>query len=150
LNPIGGSNAPRKSTPVSAPIAKKKLANKPSAPLKRSKLEETIDDLAARLAGDGVTKETIKEGLRREFAEHDNLLGKSIKELTPTQLEERNNAIAQRRGAQVKSQQAIPMPSAEQQAMMVESRVAPNAKPSKLIEMALKMPPSKLLNSGEG
>jgi hypothetical protein len=147
LNPIGGSTAPKRSTQVQAP--KKRLANKASAPLKRSKLEENIDDLAARLAGDGVSKETIKAGLRRELEEHDNLLNKSIRELTPSQLEERNNQIAQRRGAQVKSQQAIPMPSAEQQAMMIESRVTPGAKPSKLIEMALKMPPTKLLNTGE-
>lgn len=143
FNPIGSSPAKRQ-------VPKKKLATRPNEPLKRSKMDSTIDEIAERLADQTVSKETIKAGLRRELEEHGQLLGKSVRDLTADEVIARNREIDRRRGGQVKSTQALPMPSAEQQAIMVETTAAPNAgKSNKLIELAMKMPPTKLLNPGE-
>jgi hypothetical protein len=142
LNAIGTS------APKPRPLAKtpKKPVPRPTAQAARSSMDTIIDNIAAQLADPQVSKETIKAGLRREFEEHNQLLNKPISELNAYELEERNKMVAQRRGNQVKSNQAIPMPSAEQQASMIETSVP---KVNKLVELAMKMPASKLLESGE-
>jgi hypothetical protein len=106
-----------------------------------------IDELAAQLEDRqaGVTKEMIKAGLIREFQEHDNLSDKSIRELTPDELAERGREIAQRRGTQVRSAKALPMPSLEQVNAMVEqkntiSEQTANPGFAKLLEAVKKMP----------
>lgn len=132
LNPIGGSTSPKKR--VVAPAAKKALANRPAAPVKRTKLDNIIEQ---------VVQET---GVPRELLEENQLLSKPVNQLNATELEERNRVVAKRRATQVKSREAIPMPSAEQQISMVESHVP---KANKLVELAMKMGPSKLLESGE-
>jgi hypothetical protein len=142
LNPIGGS-APAKKKPVT-----KKLPSKPAAPIKRSKIEDLIDFYASQEADGKVSKETIKAGLMRELAEHDQLLGRPVGTLTVEELAQRNQTINQRRGALAKSPQAIPMPSSEEAAALVE-RNTPAKPGNKLIELALKMPPSKMQEPGE-
>ena len=145
FNPISSGNKKTSS------VSKKKLPSRPAEPLKRSKMESTIDEIAERLADQTVSKETIKAGLRRELEEHNQLLGKPVRDLTPNEVIEQNRVIDKRRGSQVKSNQALPMPSPEQQATMVEHSSGPSAnRPNKLVELALKMPPSKLLNPGQG
>lgn len=134
LNPIGHGAAPARPVAPPARPAKKALQSRPTAPVKRSKLDDIIDQ---------VTRET---GVPRELLEENQLLNKPVRELTSTELIERDRLVAKRRGTQVKSQQALPMPSPEQAAQMVEQH-AP--KTNKLVELALKMPASKLLNPGQ-
>lgn len=104
LNPIG---ATKKAT-------NKPLQNKPSAPVKRSKLDTTIDQIAR------------EEGIPRELLEEDlpGVGGKSLNQLTDQELIERNRLAAKRRGAQVKSANALPMATPEQQEMMAVERAA--------------------------
>lgn len=128
FTPIGSTSS-KKTSP-----AQKPLASRPSAPVKRSKLDDVIDQVAR------------EEGIPRELLEENQLLNKPVKELTAVELLERDKLVSKRRGTQVKSSQALPMPTLEQQNQMIETR-APTT--NKLVELALKMPPSKLLNSGE-
>ena len=130
LNPIGGSSFSKKTVPA------KPLAKKPATPVKRSKMDDIID------------REVRKAGISRELLEEDQLLSVPVAQLTAEQLIARNELVAKRRGTLVKSSQAIPMPTAEQQVQMVEQSVSVS-KSNKLIELAMKMPPSKLLNPGE-
>ena len=134
LNPIGGGTAPKR-TP--APVAKK-LPSRPAVPVKRSKLDDVIDQ---------VSRET---GVPRSLLEENQLLSKPVRELTSSELIERDKIVTKRRGTQVKSQNALPMPSPEQQASMVENMVKTDgSKVGRLVELAMKMPPTKLLNPGE-
>lgn len=130
FNPIGGS-LQNKTAPVPQPT-KRPLPARPAAPVKRTKLDSTIDQIAR------------EEGIPRELLEeNDPYLGKPLNELTDTQIVERNRLISKRRGVQVKSANAIPMPSYEQQAFLAESAAgAASAVPrmSKLIEAAKTMP----------
>ena len=133
LSSIGSGS---KKTSAPSPVTRKPLASKPSAPVKRSKMDDIIE------------REVRKAGISRELLEEDQLLSKPVAELTPDELMARNELVAKRRGTLVKSSQALPMPSAEQQVQMVEQGVS-LSKSNKLIELAMKMPPTKLLNPGE-
>jgi hypothetical protein len=132
LNPIGHGYSGKK--PTSKPLSKNPSPSRGTAPARRTQLDDVIDR---------VVQET---GVSRELLEENQLLSKPVRELSSAELEERNRLVAKRRGTQVRSSQALPMPSAEQQASMVETHVP---KVNKLVELAMKMPPSKLLNSGQ-
>lgn len=140
LNPIKGASAPKRRSEPQRP-----LPSRPTTPVKRSpRTNPNIESEVERLFYEtGMPKDAI----RRALLDKSEPLQKSVSELTAGELEERNRLVVQRRGNQVKSDQAIPMPSPEQAASMVEQRHVP--KSNRLIDLALKMPPSKLLNPGE-
>lgn len=97
LNPIG---TPKRTT-------SKPLQNRPSEPVKRTKLDATIDQIAR------------EEGVPRELLEEDvTLLNKPIEKLTDQELLDRNKLVAKRRGASVKSANSLPMATPEQQEML--------------------------------
>lgn len=129
LNPIGG---PKKQSA-------KPLASKPQAPVKRARPQSSFDATIDQIARE--------EGVPRELLEEGQLLNKPVHELTADELLRRNQLVSQRRGTQVKSAQAAPMPSPEQMANMVASSVtmSPNATNpvwSNLINKVKSMPQS--------
>lgn len=119
LNPIRG-NSPRKPAPTPAPSngrrvndTQKPLKSKPSAPVKRTKFDLTIDQIAAE---EGIPRELLEEHVPGMGG------GKKLHELTETELLERNNIAAKRRGKQVRSPNSLPMATPEQQEMLAIQR----------------------------
>jgi hypothetical protein len=108
LNPLSGSTAPKKAVSQ----VKKPLPAKPTAPLKRTRLDLTIDQIAAE---EGIPRELLEENVP-------GLGGKSPSEMTESEILERNKMIAKRRTSQVKSNSALPMATPEQQEMLAISR----------------------------
>ena len=101
LSPIRGGSK------TSAP--KKKLQNKPTAPVKRSKLDVTIEQIAA------------EEGVPIELLEINT---PGVGGNAPASLEERARLAARRGGAQVQSPQAIPAPTFEQHMAKASQQVS--------------------------
>lgn len=125
LNPIGTS---KKSI-------NKPLQNKAAAPVKRSRLDTTIDQIARE---EGIPRELLEENLP-------GVGGKSLNELTDQELIERNRLAAKRRGAQVKSANSLPMATPEQQEMLAVERAAQMSNSgsplmSRLLETVKQMP----------
>jgi hypothetical protein len=108
INPIGGASH-KKTAP-----AKKPLPTRPTAPVKRSKLDMTIEQIARE---EGVPVELLELNVK-------GVGGKPIHELTASELEERNRLAAARRGTQVKSTSALPMPTFEQEQMKAQQQVS--------------------------
>jgi hypothetical protein len=111
LNPIGAQ--PKKAVPkVVTKPAPRPLQSQPAAPLKRTKQQQTIEQIAREV------------GIPVELLEIDvpGIGGKSIHEMTDSERDARNKLVAQRRQQQVKSSHAIPMASEEQQVMMAMER----------------------------
>lgn len=106
LNPIG-------SAPTKKAASSKPLQNRASAPVKRGKLDVTIDQIARE---EGVPRELLEENV--------SLLEKPINELSESELIERNKIVAKRRGASVKSANALPMATPAQQEMMALERAS--------------------------
>jgi hypothetical protein len=135
LNTIGS----RRAAPAPTQRANgKPLQRKPQTPVKRSRLDATIDQIAR------------EEGIPRELLEED-LPGigssKSWNEMTDAEKFERNRLIALRRGTQVKSDQALPMPSNDHMEQIAISRAAaasgvPGSLTSRLLDAVKAMPPS--------
>lgn len=101
LNPIGSSR--KVNTKSSKP-----LQNKPSAPVKRTKLDLTIDQIARE---EGVPRELLEENIP-------GVGGKPLHKMTEQEILERNRIVDQRRGKQVKSASALPMATEQQQEML--------------------------------
>lgn len=103
LNPI---NTPRKSAPKPVQKQARQLPQKPTAPVKRPAVSESVQRI---LAEEGVTLEQLNEVYdpNREY-----LSAEQIANLTAEQIIERNNQIS-RRTKTVKSSGAVPMPSQE-------------------------------------
>jgi len=129
LNTIGGST--QKKTPAKAPT-QKPLQKAPAAPIKRTKLDLTIDQIAR------------EEGIPRELLEEDALLlGERIHNLTPDEMLEYNKAMAKRNRKAAPPPNAIPMPSYDQQVMLAEQHAAKASNDSlmsQIISKAKQMP----------
>jgi hypothetical protein len=113
LNPIRG-NTPKKLAPKPKPQPKRALPSKPAAPVKRSKLDQTIDQIARE---EGIPRELLEENLP-------GLGGKPLHEMSENEILERNRLAAQRLGKSVPSSTALPMASYEQQEQMALARGA--------------------------
>jgi hypothetical protein len=74
-------------------------------------MDDVIDQIAA------------EEGVPRELLEENGLLSKPVAQLTAQELLDRSKVVASRRGRTVKSDQALPMPSPDQQHMLVAAQV---------------------------
>ena len=112
LNPIGGSSkmSPTKSQPQKQG---QKLQSQPSAPIKRAKLDATIDQICEE---EGIPRELLEENYRP--------LGKSMSELSSEEAIKRAKETAQRLSLRttVKSRDAIPMATLQQEEMLAMSR----------------------------
>jgi hypothetical protein len=111
LNPSGGTTALKRSNPQPKP--QQKLPTKTQAPLKRTKLNATIEQIAAE---EGVPVEALELNYTG--------IGKPIDQLSPEELAKRQKESAQRlaKYTTVKSSSALPMASPEQQEMLVLQR----------------------------
>lgn len=129
LNAIGST---RKVQPK--PLQSKPLQKQSKAPIKRTRWDLTVDQIARE---EGVPRELLEENVPG--------MDKSFHEMTDAEKEERNRLISKRRGVQVRSPDALPMPSYEQQESLASSLAsrASTSHLSKLIEAAKVMPPSK-------
>ena len=108
IKPISGGQ--NKKPAIAAPVQRKNkpLPTKPTAPVKRTKQELLIEQIARE---EGVPVELLELNTK-------GVGGKPISELNATELEERNRLAAERRGTQVKSNTAVPMATYEQQEQM--------------------------------
>jgi hypothetical protein len=109
LKPIGGSDKrPAMPPKVGKAAVKTPLKSRPPEPVKRSKLQMTAEQIAR------------EEGVPVELLEMNALGvgGKSIAEMTATELLERDRMIAKRRTTSVKSSTALPHPTYEQMEMI--------------------------------
>lgn len=111
LNPIGGSTALKRPSPVQKPQTK--LPVKTQAPLQRKKVDATIEQIAAE---EGVSVEDLELGYTG--------IGKPMAKLTEEELLQRARDTAQRMAKRttVKSASALPMASIEQQEMLALQR----------------------------
>lgn len=141
LNPIGYKATPKKAQPQKKPLQKKA-----SAPIKRSKRDLMIDQIARE---EGIPRELLEENVA-------GLGGKPLYEMTDQEIVDRNRLVMQRRGKQVPSKEALPMPTIEQQEAMAVQRAAQIAGGgtgplpfAKILETVKSMPPTKVLNKGE-
>lgn len=115
LTPIGGTTAMKRAPQAPAPrqAPAKPLQAKASAPLKRTKMDLTIDQIAAE---EGIPRELLEEGYKP--------IGKPLHELTPQELAERERQTAARlkKHTTVKSASALPMATPEQAEMLAMQR----------------------------
>lgn len=116
LNPIG-VNRQTKTTAKLTPKIANPLPNQPTNPVKRSKSDTAIDQI---LREEGVTREE----LNAVFDPNYKTLNKPLHELTEQELLERNKQAKRRITGQVKSPNALPMPSVEQEEMIYTQRAA--------------------------
>lgn len=127
LNPINGSTSKKSVQPP-----QKRLPTKAQTPIKRSRLDSTIDQIAR------------EEGVPRELLEEDYMaLNKPIHEMTEEEVINRNKQIAKRRTTQVKSSSALPMATPEQQEMLAMARasqVSQGPGMAKILEAVKNMP----------
>ena len=111
LSPIGGSTAPRR---MSAPIKQEnKLPSKPTTPIKRTKMDLTIDQICA------------EEGIDRALLEENyNPLSTDVGNLSEADLLKRAQETAKRLSKRktVKSANSLPMATYEQQTMLAAQR----------------------------
>ena len=117
LKPIGGSTGLRKPTPAQATLVpskpKRNLPSKPAEPIKRTRMDNVIDQICA------------EEGISRADLELEYVgIGKKLGELTGDELSQRQKAAAARLAGKktVKSQSAIPMATPEQQEALAMNR----------------------------
>lgn len=136
LNPIGGSKktavAPTKQPQKQA----QRLQFQPSAPLKRAKLDMTIDQICAE---EGVPRELLEE--------HYKPLGKPLQELSGDEATKRAKETADRLRSRVtvKSASALPMATPEQEEMLAMQRaqqVATGPGMAAILDKVNKMPKS--------
>ncbi len=123
LAPIGaGRSRPqeRRPEPRQEQREQRPLPSKPSAPVKRMKVDPNLE---ARLRAEGVEQEYIEEAKRQVMQDTYKPIGKQIHEMTEQELRERNEQAAKRAYATVKSPQAVPMATPEQAEAMVLQRV---------------------------
>lgn len=117
LNPIGGGAPKRAHVPAPAPQQPQRqqtaLQGRPSAPLKRTKLDLTIDQICEE---EGIPRELLEENYKP--------LGKPIEALSEQERLQRARETARRISSRttVKSAQAIPMASPEQQEQLATQR----------------------------
>lgn len=123
LSPI--RNAPSKRATPPAP--QKPLQSRPLAPLKRTKLDLTIDQIAAE---EGIPRELLEENVP-------GVGGKALKELSDTELLERNRLASKRLGTQVKSPHALPMATYEQTAQLAIERASQVSAGAPLMEQII-------------
>lgn len=107
LNTIGNNKAKKELSKVSTQT-KNTLKNKPTAPIKRSRLDLTIDQIARE---ENIPRELLEENLP-------GMGGKPVNEMSEEEMLERNRLISKRRQPRVKSNRALPMASFEQQQML--------------------------------
>jgi hypothetical protein len=108
LNPIGSATGQKK-----APQTNKPLPARTQAPVKRTKRDATIDQIAR------------EEGVPRELLEEDYVpLDKPAYQLTEQEKHDRNKQISARRGVQVKNPSAIPMPTLAQEEFLAQQMAA--------------------------
>lgn len=114
LKPLGGSTNLKKPAPVQQNFQpQKKLANTPTAPVKRTKNDAIIDQILS------------EEGVSRQELELEYVgIGKQLHQLTSEELEQRQKATAARMAKRktVKSTSAIPMASPEQEVFLATQR----------------------------
>jgi len=118
LNPIAVKPAARPSTPAARPPAPapKPLAQKAQAPVKRDpKAEAAIERI---LQEEGITREEYE----RQYPPGYKSLPKPLNNMNEQELAEWRRQDALKTKAQVKSQFAIPMPTAEQEEMLHSQR----------------------------
>lgn len=131
ISPIGTQKkaAPKVQQPV-----KKPLQTKAATPLKRTKLDLDIEQIA------------LEEGVPRELLEENiGLLGAKVDNMSAEEILEHNKIVSQRRRL-AKSSEALPMPSFEQQqAMAVAHANKISAMPGvdQILEKVKRMPPTK-------
>lgn len=134
INPIGGA-AHQKTAPthVASKSKAKPLPTKPATPVKRTKEQLLIEQIARE---EGVSVADLELNMK-------GLGGKPLNQLTVTELEERNRIAAARRGTQVKSTTAAPMPSYEEQEMRAQQQVSGFGRTplgAKILDSVMKMP----------
>lgn len=110
LNPIGGI---KKSTQKQPQKQAQRLQYQPSAPLKRGRMDATIDQICAE---EGVPRELLEEGYKP--------LGKPLQELPGEEAARRAKETAERLRSRVtvKSPNALPMATPEQEEMLAMAR----------------------------
>jgi len=113
LNTI--SAGARRPAPKPQAKAQPRLPSKPTAPIKRTKLDATIDQICAE---EGIPRSALEE--------HYRPLGKPAEELSETELASRAKETARRLASRktVKSDSALPMASAEQQELLAIQRAS--------------------------
>jgi len=114
LTPIGGTTAmKRPQTPQRQAPQGKALQARTQAPIKRSKMDLTIDQIAAE---EGIPRELLEENYKP--------IGKPLHELTPQELAQREKETAARlrKHTTVKSASALPMATPEQAEMIAMQR----------------------------
>lgn len=132
LRPIGGSTTVKKASTASS----RPLQSKPATPVTRSKMDLTIDQIARE---EGIPRELLEENVP-------GVGGKPLNKMTEQEIIERNRLATERRGKQVKSPQAIPMATEQQQEMLAQSQVGSLGQSPlmrNLIETVKKMPITK-------
>lgn len=110
----------------------KPLQSQPKKPVNRTKLDRTIDQIAA------------EEGVPRELLEENYVpLRKPIEEYTEQELIERNRSISKRRQTQVQTSNKLPMPNYDQMELLAAQRAMDaSSSPimSKILDAVKKMP----------
>jgi hypothetical protein len=134
LTPIGG-NSYNKTAP--APIVTKKpLPRQPAAPIKRSRQDLLIDQIAKE---EGIPRELLEENVP-------GIGGKPLHEMTAEELIERSRLVSSRRQKQVKSPTALPMATYEQQEMKANQQIGGFSSTTlgqQILEAVKKMPITK-------
>lgn len=116
LTPIGGTTAmKRPSAPQKQAPQGKALQTRTQAPLKRSKMDLTIDQIAAE---EGIPRELLEENYKP--------IGKPLHELSGQELAQREKETAARlkKHTTVKSPSALPMATPEQAEMLAMQRAS--------------------------
>jgi hypothetical protein len=137
LNTIGSSKKAAPAPRQAPQPSKKPLQSRAATPVKRSRLDMDIDQICRE---EGIPRALLEENIK--------MLKKPTTELTDQELLERNRVAAERRGTQVASSNALPMPTQEQINNMAEthankiasSKLAPSIDMSRLIDTVKKMP----------
>lgn len=130
LSPIGS-----KKVVQAQPSMKKALPTRTQAPIKRSRLDATIDQIARE---EGIPRELLEENYKP--------LKKPVEQMTDQEKLDRNKEIAVRRGTQAKSQSALPMATPEQAeflAMQRAAQVSQGPGMINLLEIVKRMPVGK-------
>lgn len=102
-------------------VRERPLANKPSAPVRRTK---TDPNLEVELRNRGIEQEYIEEAKRQLAQERYKPLEKKVDQMSREELANRNKEIALRTHTQVRPMNAMPMATPEQMEAMALSRAA--------------------------
>jgi hypothetical protein len=104
INPIGGSSHQKTAPPKKATQqSRKPLHSKPNTPIKRSRQDLLIDQIARE---EGIPRELLEENMA-------GVGGKPLNQMSEDEIRERNKLVSQRR-ALAKSTKALPQPTVEQ------------------------------------